>query len=255
VRSSVRDFYDGLAAEYHLVYGDHWDDAVARQGEVLDGLIRDVHGDAADVLDCSCGIGTQAIGLALRGHRVVGTDISERSLKRARTEGARLGAEASFSVADFRDLDGVDGPFDVVLSCDNALPHLLEPAEIAAALRAMRSKLRDGGLLVVSIRDYDRERPPAPPPYLVAGPPRRLVVRMHDWDAPDSPYYTVRFFFITETGEGWQLTHHDARYRAMPRAELTAAAATAGFEEIVWREADDVGYHQPIMTARASRLS
>jgi glycine/sarcosine N-methyltransferase len=157
----------------------------------------------------------------------------------------------SFSVADFRDLDGVDGPFNVVLSCDNALPHLLEPAEIAGALRAMRSKLRDGGLLVISIRDYDKERPAAPPPYLVAGPPRRLVVRLHDWDAPDSPYYTVRFFFITETGDGWDLAHHDARYRALPRAELTAAAATAGFEDIIWREADDVGYHQPILTARA----
>jgi SAM-dependent methyltransferase len=188
VASSVRDFYDGLAAEYHLVYGDHWDDAVARQGEVLDALIREVHGDAADVLDCSCGIGTQAIGLALRGHRVVGTDVSERSLERARVEATPLGAEASFSVADFRDLDGVDGPFAVVLSCDNALPHLLEPAEIAAALRAIRSKLCDGGLLVISIRDYDKERPAAPPPCIVAGPPRRLVVRLHDWDAPDSPY-------------------------------------------------------------------
>lgn len=248
--SSVRDFYDGLAAEYHLVYGDGWDDAVARQGEVLDALIREVHGDAADVLDCSCGIGTQAIGLALLGHRVVGTDISERSLTRARVEATRLGAEVSFSVADFRDLYGVDGPFDVVLSCDNALPHLLEPAEIAAALRAMRSKLRDGGLLMVSIRDYDEERPPPPAPYLVAGPPRRLVVRMHDWDGPDSPLYTVRFFFITETGGGWELAHHAARYRAMPRSELTAAAATAGFDDIIWREADDVGYHQPIMTAR-----
>jgi hypothetical protein len=115
----------------------------------------------------------------------------------------------------------------------------------------MRSKLKPGGLLVVSIRDYDKERPPAPPPYVVDGPPRRIVVRIHDWDAPDSPLYTVRFFFITETDDGWELTHHGARYRAMPRAELAAAAADAGFDEIVWREADDVGYHQPLLTARA----
>jgi hypothetical protein len=37
----------------------------------------------------------------------------------------------------------------------------------------------------------------------------------------------------------------------MPRAELTAVAAAAGFDDIAWQEADDVGYHQPIMTARA----
>ena len=36
----VADFYDGLAADYHLVYGDRWDDAVAHQGEVLDRLIE-----------------------------------------------------------------------------------------------------------------------------------------------------------------------------------------------------------------------
>jgi glycine/sarcosine N-methyltransferase len=115
----------------------------------------------------------------------------------------------------------------------------------------MRSKLRPRGLLIVSIRDYDKERPPAPPPYVVAGPPRRLVVRLHDWDAPETPLYTVRFFFITETDDGWELAHHGVRYRALPRAELTDAAAAAGFDDILWREADDVGYHQPIMTARA----
>jgi glycine/sarcosine N-methyltransferase len=119
----------------------------------------------------------------------------------------------------------------------------------AGALRAMRSKLRPGGLLLVSIRDYDKERPPPPPPYVVEGPPRRLVVRMHDWDAPDSPHYTVRFFFITETDDGWELTHHSARYRALRRAELEAGARDAGFEELTWRE--EVGYHQPILTARA----
>jgi hypothetical protein len=53
----------------------------------------------------------------------------------------------------------------------------------------MRSKLRSRGLLLVSIRDYDKERPPAPPPYVIDGPPRRIVVRLHDWDAPDSPLY------------------------------------------------------------------
>ena len=245
----VADFYDGLAADYHLVYGDRWDDAVARQGEVLDGLIRELHGGAADVLDCSCGIGTQAIGLALRGHRVQGTDISERSLERARAEAARLGAEVAFAVADFRDLATVAGTFDVVISCDNALPHLLEEAEVASALRAMRSKLQPGGALIVSIRDYDKERPPPPSPYVVAGPPRRLVVRMHDWDAPDSPLYTVRFFFITETDGDWDLAHHSARYRALPRAELEAAAADAGLGDLRWRE--DIDYHQPIVTARA----
>ena len=79
-------FYDGLAADYHLVYGDRWDEAVARQGAVLEWVIRRTLPGARDVLDCSCGIGTQAIGLARRGFRVHGTDASPRSIERARAE-------------------------------------------------------------------------------------------------------------------------------------------------------------------------
>jgi glycine/sarcosine N-methyltransferase len=142
---SVRDFHDGLSPDYHLVYGRPWEDAARAQGEVLERLIRAARPGAREVLDCSCGIGTQAIGLALRGFDVTGTDLSSRSVERARAEAARMGARVTLGVADFRDLTAVPGAFDVVLSCDNALPHLLEPADVERALRAMRGKLRPGG--------------------------------------------------------------------------------------------------------------
>ena len=58
-------FYDELAGDYPLIYADR-DASVRRQGDALDALIGQ---DGVTVLDCSCGIGTQAIGLALRGHR------------------------------------------------------------------------------------------------------------------------------------------------------------------------------------------
>jgi tRNA/tmRNA/rRNA uracil-C5-methylase (TrmA/RlmC/RlmD family) len=51
-----------------------------RQGAALDALTGR---ERAAVLDCACGIGTQALGLALRGHRVVGTDVSARAVVRA----------------------------------------------------------------------------------------------------------------------------------------------------------------------------
>jgi glycine/sarcosine N-methyltransferase len=251
---SVTEFYDGLAPDYHLVYADRWDEVVDAHGAALDQLIRDAHRQARDVLDCSCGIGTQAIGLAKRGYRVHGTDISERSVERARTEAKRLGADLSFGVADFRDLATVPGDYDVVLSADNALPHLLDDSDLPKALAAMRAKLRPGGLLVVSIRDYDKalvDRPATAPPFLIPGPPRRLFVRFHDWDGPDSALYTVRFFILTETGGGWTLAHHATRYRAITAAALTGAANDAGFGEVKWLSAEQAGFHQPLMTARS----
>jgi SAM-dependent methyltransferase len=245
-------FYDGLAADYHLVYGDRWDVAVARQGAVLEWLIRRTHADARDVLDCSCGIGTQAIGLALRGFRVHGTDASPRSIERARSEAARLGADVTFGVDDFRRLDSVAGDRDVVISCDNSIPHLLDADDIPRALSAMRAKLRPGGLLVVSVRDYDSalvDRAAAAPPLLIEGPPRRLFVRMHDWDGPDSRLYTVRFFVLTESGDRWTLAQHEARYRAITSGELGTAAAEAGFTGVAWHAGADIAFHQPVMTA------
>src|SRR4051812_32653480 len=97
-------FYDGFAPDYHLAYADRWDAAVERQGAVLDRLIHAAVPDAHDVLDCSCGIGTQAIGLALRGYAVRGTDLSGGAIARARAEAERLGAPVTFAVADIRDL-------------------------------------------------------------------------------------------------------------------------------------------------------
>ena len=88
--TSVAHFYDELADDYHLIYAD-WEASIRRQGDALDALIGQ---DRAVVLDCSCGIGTQAIGLALRGHRVTGTDLSPRAAARAAREATRRKTEA-----------------------------------------------------------------------------------------------------------------------------------------------------------------
>ena len=120
---SVVDFYDELAPEYHLIYED-WNTAVEHQSVALDRLVRSRLPDAQSVLDCSCGIGTQAIGLAGHGYNVHGTDVSERALDRARLEAIRRGLDIAFTACDIRNLERVHGTYDVVMSCDNALPHL-----------------------------------------------------------------------------------------------------------------------------------
>ncbi|MBV9279172.1 MAG: methyltransferase domain-containing protein, partial [Chloroflexi bacterium] len=83
----MQQFYDELAASYHLIFADWRGGSMPRQGEALDRLIRAGLGPPPrSVLDCSCGIGTQSIGLALQGYRVRGTDLSPRAVERARRE-------------------------------------------------------------------------------------------------------------------------------------------------------------------------
>ena len=71
--SATEQFYDSLAGVYHLLFED-WDRAIARQAGVPDALIRSKCGQSCLVIhDCTCGIGTQAIGLASLGYRVSGS--------------------------------------------------------------------------------------------------------------------------------------------------------------------------------------
>jgi glycine/sarcosine N-methyltransferase len=253
VTNLVTGFYDGLAAEYHLLFAD-WDASVRRQGEILDRLIvGQVGAGPHQVLDCSCGIGTQAIGLALRGYQVHGTDISPAGVARAQREAARLGATLTTGVADLRALEVVDGTFDVVLSCDNAIPHLLSEEDLGRAAAGMYAKLRADGLLVISMRDYDQiiaEKPRADLPRVFDRPDgRQIAFQVWDWDA-EAPTYTVRLYIVRERAGGWE-THHEATvYRALQRAELTEIVRAAGFREVAWHAPETSGYYQPILTAR-----
>ena len=250
-----RDFYDELADEYHLIFGD-WDREVTRQGEVLDALLRQQTGaERLSVLDCSCGIGTQAIGLALRGHGLSATDISPESVRRAEEEAKRFGVEITFGVADFRALeDRLEGTFDAVICCDNALPHMLAREDLLRAASSIRSRLKEGGIFVASIRDYDqllRERPSATTPKVmdVAGERRRIYFQVWDWE-PDSLTYTVNLFLVDQQEQDqWQTRHHQARYRALTTDELTGVLEEAGFSQITWHAPSESSYYQPIVTA------
>jgi len=83
---SVQGFYDGMAGQYHEMFAD-WRADVRAQALALERLLS-VDGPPGPwrILDCACGIGTQAIGFALRGHSVHATDLSPGPLERARRE-------------------------------------------------------------------------------------------------------------------------------------------------------------------------
>jgi glycine/sarcosine N-methyltransferase len=246
-------FYDGLAERYHLIFED-WEGAVRRQEEVLERLIcAEVGKGPVSVLDCSAGIGTQAIGLALRGHRVHATDVSPKTIERARQEAARFGVSMTLGVADFRLLEEqVEGEFDVVISCDNSLPHMPGEEDLLLAARSIKSRLRPDGLFLASTRDYDqvlREHPNTTMPSVVDAPEGKRIY-FQTWDWVDARTYTVHLFLVCESGGHWETHHHETLYRAVPRAELTGILHEAGFVDVAWQMPDESGYYQPVVTAR-----
>lgn len=257
--NSVRDFYENLAGDYHLIFDD-WEADMVAQGEVLDGIIRQAGlGPAATVLDCACGIGTQAIALAQRGYSVHATDFSAAAVAQARATATRLGTDLTFGIADMRHLPTeVAGTFDVVMSCDNVLAHFLTDDSLRAVAESMAAMVVPGGLLIATIRDYDaivagRPAPREPHmdgPEAFEGPDgRRLVFQVWDWTA-DGRGYTAHHFIVQRQNGGWQPAHRTTSFRAVLRADVSAALAAAGLVEIRWWMPEESGYYQPLVTAR-----
>lgn len=108
-------FYDDLAEHYHLIFED-WGRSIQRQANTLGPLLENkLARGPLKILDCACGIGTQALGLAQHGHTVVATDLSKAAVERAAREASNLGLDIEFHVADMRNLSALPkSDFDAV---------------------------------------------------------------------------------------------------------------------------------------------
>lgn len=252
VARCVARFYDELTDDYHLIHAD-WDASIRRQGIALDALMGQ---DNASVLDCSCGIGTQAIGLALRGHHVTGTDLSVRAVARAAHEAALRNVPLRTAAADMRRLPFPRARFDTVVCADNALPHLLTEQDVHAALTQMRRVLRPAGRLLLSTRPYDdllRDRPASTPPQVHQPPDggeRTVTFQLWHWHE-DGEHYDVEHFQLLPTGGQWHVKVRRTVYWALGRDRLTALVADTGFVDAEWRMPHETGFFQPLLVARA----
>ena len=248
-------FYERLINDEQRFFAD-WEKEVRRQGEALNAFIRRHLGmRPLTVLDCSCGLGTQAIGLALFDYQVHATDANPAVLAHARQAAEALGVTLTLEVADLRSLNAeVAGKFDVVLSGNNALSPLLHETDLLLAARQMRTKLRRDGLLLISLYDYQQaaseQRWTATLPHVFDGAAgRRISFQIWDW-AADYRSYTRNHFFLQRRQNEWQTDLLATKCRALQREEVTTILHAAGFAEICWHLPVTSGFHQPILTAR-----
>lgn len=217
---STADFYDGLADTYHALYPD-WRSAAMAQGEALHRLLGLVHRGPADIADVACGIGTQLVGLASLGHRVLGADISARAVRRARRECAAAGVPAAVVVADIRMLPLAGSCADAVVCADNALPHLLADSDVVAALTEMSRVLRPGGTVIITSRDYDRVLADPPsgtlPQVFTSDVGRIITFQLWTW-REKTDIYDLEHFQVHEGPDGTRSTdRRTAVYRAYAR--------------------------------------
>lgn len=248
----VESFYDALAEHYHLVFED-WERAIERQAAILGPLLSGcIPRSPLRVLDCACGIGTQTIGLARMGHRVVASDISKAAVDRARNEAKQRSLDVTFYVSDMSSLKEVyEGEFDLAVALDNALPHLSQKKLVDAAA-AIASKLRPGGYFLASIRDYDMhwlQKPRALEPALYCAEPHRRIIHQV-WDWTDDEHYALHLYITVQNEKGWDTHHFVSQYRCLLRNTLSTALTDAGFADIQWLMPGETGFYQPLVLAK-----
>lgn len=238
-------FYNDLTPWYHAIFED-WDRSMVRQGSTLHELITAEWGATPKtIVDVAAGIGTQAIPLAQRGHRLIAGDIARRALVRAQDEASHRGVVLRVLAADMVALPIQSAGADVVMTCDNSLPHLLSEEAICAALEEFHRCVSPGGGCLVTMRDYGT-CPPAGTqerrPYgtrVVDGRPHE-VRQTWTWDGP---HYNLLFEILDET-TGQLVLATEATYFAIPPARVMELMTQVGFTQV--RRVDE-GYYQPIL--------
>jgi len=241
------DFYENLTPFYHLVYHD-WQRSIQRQAAQLQTIIKTHWGDDVHtILDVSCGIGTQTLGLAHLGYRVVASDLSAAAVERAKQEAEQRRLKITFSVADMRQAyTHQQQQFDMVIACDNAVPHLLTDDDLLQAFQQFFKCTRAGGGVIVTVRDYDKvERTGIHlEPEGVRSEDGQRYILFQVWEFEGDIYETSLYVVKDEGGQECLTRVMRGQYYAVGTGKLMRLMAQAGYEQV--ERLDDV-FFQPVL--------
>jgi 2-polyprenyl-3-methyl-5-hydroxy-6-metoxy-1,4-benzoquinol methylase len=246
----TQTFYDKLATHYDKLFLD-WQATTREQAVILDRLFQNYGFDkSAQILDCACGIGTQAIGLAAMGYDITASDISQGALAEAKERAAKNNVQIPFVNADFCALSETFArPFDIILAMDNALPHMLTSDALGSAIRSITNQIVDGGMFVASIRDYDAlllDKPPYSPPY-IHKTTKGQRVSFQTWTWEGDNYSLIQY--IVDDEDTLQISKFACQYRATRREEMTQLLLANGCSQVAWLFPEETGFYQPIVVA------
>ncbi len=227
--------YDQFSLDYHWLFSDRvlsGEPFLEQYKNLLESLPSD-----SKILDCACGIGTDALTLARRGFSVQGTDSSLGMVEQARERARYEELDISFTHLSWTDLTkAFRQEFDVVFCTGNAIGHCRDKEEMLASLRGIRGTLKKKGLLVLDSRNWEKLHAEKPR-FTTFGVRVRNGVRcipLYVWNFPcqwqDEHLIEVVLIF-EEDGRVYQ-RHYSITYHQISHLELCDRLKEVGFKNI-----------------------
>ncbi|USH00560.1 class I SAM-dependent methyltransferase [Thermococcus argininiproducens] len=104
------------------------------------------------VLDLACGVGGFSFLLEEYGFDIIGVDISEKMIEKARTYGNEKNSKVEFLIGNAMNLPFEDNIFDYVIFLGNTTTHFL-PRELNRVFKEVRRVLKKEGLFLINFID------------------------------------------------------------------------------------------------------
>lgn len=235
------DYYIDLASDYKWLFQD---DIIGSAGTfgatspgnegLLEAALKALP-SGAEILDCSCGIGADAMALVRRGFAVTASDGSSGMVAEARRRSKQFGIELTVLQALWQDLpERISGPFDLVLCLGNSIVHSASRSMMVVNLRSMKQVLNPKGTVIVDTRNWEllhESRPRIVTAHKTIGRQGIRCLSLYIWTIPDdfSAPCRAEIVLLFENQES-AITHHRHVIDFTPfrHADLICAIQEAG---------------------------
>ena len=208
---------------YHQLYGNR---SYAEAEAFVSAMHTQWGWDNLSLLDLACGKGRHARAAALKGHAVVGVDLSPNSIASARLEHDDV-SRLTFLEGDMRDFN-LKQQFDGILNLFTSFGYFSEPQDHLAVLANVYAHLKPGGFFVLDFLDvHFAQRHLVSSEQLERGGVNYSISRT--LTPPEAGGYPTFVKHIVHEGPDGKKEHVE-RVAALDNTHLTDMMTQSGFE-------------------------
>jgi len=196
----------------------------------LPDYLAEIGFEPSSLLDIACGEGSFAIGMAKRGHTVVGIDQSQQMIELARKNALQANIDVTFMVEDMRTLPQMR-QFDLVTCFFDSLNYLLAVKDLHEAFANAYRVLRPGGLYIFDMNtiyglavDWMRQ-----PTYIQNEAHDFLEIHRQSYDY-ENQIAAVEIIVFKQIGDLWERIDEIHEERGYPIADIQYLLSDIGFE-------------------------